>query len=63
MIFFKAKDHLSIVNKINHYQLTHPWKEFDRNWIRVTSIIKIGTTMNGTRGCLYRFLLTCKGEL
>jgi hypothetical protein len=51
------------MNKVNHYQLTHPWKEFDRNWIRAISIIKIGTATNTIRGCSYHFLLTCKGEL
>ncbi len=44
------------MNKVNHYQLTHPWIEFDRNWIRATSIIKIGRA-----GLLKKSKFTIKG--
>jgi rhamnogalacturonyl hydrolase YesR len=27
---------ISIMNRVNLYQLQHPWKESDRNWIRAT---------------------------
>ena len=34
----------TVMDKVNHYQYTHPWKEFDNNWIR-------GTYYTGVMAC------------
>ena len=37
------------MNKVNHYQLTHPWKESDRNWIRATCYTGVMAFYNATK--------------
>ena len=46
---FSRQKIISIMNGVNRYQVEHPWKETDRNWIRATYYTGVMAFYNATK--------------